>query len=348
MKTLNFNKNPFGVHKKMIYHSDKIYEYLKTGDTFPIIAEINLTDVCNLKCNYCFCDHRALHKLNPDVVLDFIKDFKTFGGKAITFSGGGEPTLYREFIEIVDFAECQDLELGLITNGAFKYNSDLHEAIGNCFKWVRISLDTVNDKLYKKIKGKDYLNRVLANIEMIRKFKCKLGINCNVISDMTVDDVKNLIDLLIDKVDYIQFRPVLPRFIHEEKIELNENVWDYLNKRRNDKIVLSYDKYVDLINGKISHPFTSCEGHFFSPILDSNGDVKVCMYHPNNKKFTFGNLYKNSLEDIWNSDNRKKVIEYVRNFKYEGNCQMCCKLTEINKFVDYLKYPDEKLDINFL
>jgi hypothetical protein len=72
------------------------------------------------------------------------------------------------------------------------------------------------------------------------------------------------------------------------------------------------------------------------------------MYHPGDINFTFGNLYDNDLAEIWKSENRKKVIEYVRNFDYYGKCQVCCKLFEINKFLDYVKYPDEKLDINFL
>lgn len=348
MKTLNFDKNPFGVHKKMIYHTDRINEYLQTGDTFPIIMEINLTDICNLNCNYCFCDHRGKHILKLEVVIDFIDDFKKLGGKAITFSGGGESTLHKNFMEIVDYAYCNEIDLGLITNGAFKYNSDLLDVIGNCFKWVRISLDTVNKELYEKIKGKDYLDVVLANILLLKQYKCKLGINCNVTLDMKVHDVESLISILADRVDYIQFRPVLPRFSHKETIDLNNEVWDYLKTVDNNKVVLSYDKFVDLLYENNSFPFTSCEGHFFSPILDSNGDVKVCMYHPNNDNFTFGNINNKSLTDIWYSQKRKDVINYIRNLDYEKECQVCCKLAEINKFIDFIKYPDEQLDINFL
>lgn len=347
MSSLNFDKNPFGVHKKMIYHMDRMYEYLN-GDTFPINVEVNLTDICNLKCNYCFCDHRGNDIIDINTVLSFLKDYKRMGGKSITFSGGGEPTLHKDFSKIVEYAKSLDLDLGLITNGTF--NNNLIHVINDNFKWIRISLDTLNYDEYFKIKKVNKLGRVLSNIDLFTtlEHKCKVGINCNVNSDMSLVNVKDLIGNLCDMVDYIQFRPVLPRFIHKEKVNLNDKVWDYLKTVNNKKVVVSFDKFIDLINDNKYFPFKSCEGHFISPILDASGDFRVCMYHPGNDNFKFGNIYDNNLEYIWNSEKRKNVIKYVRNHNYYKNCQVCCKLFEINKFIDFVKYPDNNLDINFL
>ncbi len=347
MSKLNFGSNPFGVHQKMLCHMDRISEYLKTGDTFPVVIEINLTDVCNLKCVYCFCDHRSNYTLDTDTLKRFIKDYALMGGKAITFSGGGEPTCHPDFKDIVEFSYDQGLDLGLITNGLFK--EEHTETVGDCFKWVRVSLDSVNYQVYKEVKGVDRLDTALKNITSLREYPCKLGINCNVTEDMKVYDISDFIDTLEDNVDYIQFRPVLPRFVHDEGIALNDDVWDHLRTYDTPKVILSDDKFRDLVGDKGNEfPFESCEGHFFSPILDSNGDFKVCMYHPSDTNFTFGNINDDSLYSIWYSDQRQETIDYVRNFEYSGKCQMCCKLFEINKFIDHVKNPDPKLDINFL
>jgi len=73
------------------------------------------------------------------------------------------------------------------------------------------------------------------------------------------------------------------------------------------------------------------------------------MYHPTDTRFTFGNIYSNTLEEIWNSEQRKITIEFTRRLNYKMNCQMCCKLCELNKFIDFIKNTDRnKLDINFL
>lgn len=346
MSKLNFGSSPFGVHQKMTCHYDRINEYMTTGDTFPIVVEINLTDVCNLNCVYCFCDHRSNFTLDTNTVKKFIRDFKVMGGKAITFSGGGEPTCHKDFIEISEYAHEQGLDLGLISNGVF--SDETVETVGTKFKWIRVSLDSVDPELYKTIKGVARLDTALSNIEQLRSYPVKLGINCNVTNDMVVGDVFNFIFTLLLNVDYIQFRPVLPRFIHKESIDINEDVWEHLKTYTDPKIILSLDKFTHLNTDAEEFPFENCDGHFFSPILDSSGDLNVCMYHPTDSNFTFGNINEDSLHYIWNSQQRKDTIQYVREFEYAGKCQMCCKLFEINKFLEFIKQPDKSLDVNFL
>jgi len=345
------NNNPFGTQAKMLYHVDRINEYIQTGDTFPIFMEVNLTDICNLKCEWCISNNR-LDKDDPNGSLNFeklktfIKDFSDNGGKALTWSGGGEPTLYKYFKEITEYALSCGLELGLMTHGGF--NTNLVSLIGNSFKWIRMSLDTLDGKKYKQWKGLDLTNRIRENIDLLNSYKTKVGINVNVNYDMPVSDIKDVIDYCYSKVSYIQFRPILPRYFRNETIKINNDVWEFLKKYKNDsKINLSFDKFYDLKNDQ-AFPFKSCEGHFFSPILDANGDIKICMYHPNRKEFSFGNINDNTFLDIWNSDKRKNVIEFVRSLDYSKNCQMCCKLCELNKFVDFIKHPNEDIDINFL
>jgi radical SAM protein with 4Fe4S-binding SPASM domain len=349
--SLEFDKNPFDGNKKMLCHLDRVNEYFKTGDTFPIVMEINLTDICNLKCTYCFCDHRKTHTLTTDKVLAFLDDFKRLGGKAITFSGGGEPTRHKDFLKIMDHTYNLGLDVGLITNGVFKESKidEMCKEIGEKCNWVRISLDSTDRQKYKEIKQVDVLHLVLKAIKRFRGCKAKVGLNTNVSAQNTVADVDHMIKSLIHGVDYIQFRPVLPRYFYDEKIEVNDEVWEYLKQYNGNKqIIQSYDKYVDLKNGNSVFPFQTCEGHYFSPILDANGAVKVCLYHPGDENLTFGNLNDKPLEDIWKSEQRQKAISYVREMTYHNKCQMCCKLTEVNKFIDFIKYPDKKLDLNFI
>jgi radical SAM protein with 4Fe4S-binding SPASM domain len=133
-------------------------------------------------------------------------------------------------------------------------------------------------------------------------------------------------------------------------VNLNDAVWTYLNAIEDkSKINLSMDKFKDLGGENELFPFHSCEGHFFSPILDASGDINVCMYHPNDDRFNFGNINKNNLMDIWNGEKRQQVISFLRSkLDYCSECQVCCKLYELNKFIEFIKYPNPKLDINFL
>ena len=343
--------NPFGSQSKMLYHIDRVYEYLYKGDTIPIFMEINLTSKCNLACEWCIsANFNRKDTIKKEPLLKFLKDFKRLGGEAITFSGGGEPTLHPDFPEIVTKSKEIGLHLGLMTNGVYpaKYN----DVIGSNFDWVRFSLDTVDREKYKKWKGVDKVDQVLVNIHSLIDYPTKVGINCNVYKEHTVQDVLDLYEIKDNtEIDYLQFRPVLPRYFENEKPYINEEVWNFLDiMNGSDTTNFSNDKLNDIrFNNLLT--FTSCEGHFFEPVLDANGNLVVCMYHPDDDRFVFGNIYEyedNLFESIWKSDKRKHVIEFVRKFNYKKECQACCKLTEINKFIDFVKHPEWGRDIHFL
>ena len=94
--------------------------------------------------------------------------------------------------------------------------------------------------------------------------------------------------------------------------------------------------------------FRSCEGHFFEPILDATGEVKICTYHPGKLKFSFGNIYEKSFADIWSGEQRQNAIKFVRKVKYDKVCQVCCKCSEVNKLMDFLTQPEKMVDLNFI
>ncbi|MCK5624959.1 radical SAM protein [Candidatus Pacearchaeota archaeon] len=357
--TINFSKesymkyskdNPFGSQAKLLLHFEKVAQFLKTGDTNgPIFMEINLTNNCNLACYWCISENfRGDESLKIRPLERFFKDFKEMGGKALTFSGGGEPTLYKHFVRATESAKENDLELGLMTNGVYtnKYNS----SIGNNFEWVRFSLDTINEKNYKRCKNHNAVQKVLKNINTLKEYPVNVGVNCNIGDNLNVKEVKDLVKWFIKKkpADYLQFRPILHRYFKKENSLINEKAWDYLDTIRGTPLInFSDDKFKDIKENN-KFPFRNCIGHFFEPILNATGEVQVCMYHPKDDNFTFGNIYDQSFKEIWKSDKRKKAIKYTKNFDYVKGCQFCCKLTEPNKLLDFLSHPKEVSDANFL
>ena len=67
------------------------------GITVSPQLEIHTTDRCNLKCSYCAFD-RSLVDLSVEQAL---RTVNVFSPKTITFSGGGENMLNRQFPVIV-------------------------------------------------------------------------------------------------------------------------------------------------------------------------------------------------------------------------------------------------------
>jgi len=296
--------------------------------------------------------------LEIEVLKNFQRDFSEIGGRAITYCGQGESTFYPHFEEAVLHAKKVNFELGLMTNGVYK--NRYNQLIGENFKWIRISLDTLDAEKYKEWKEVSGVATIKKNISALGDYPVKVGVNCNVGPNITVEHAKELVEWAneTEEVKYLQFRPILPRYYKEAEVtykntgsaEINTKTWEYLDSltdKETSKINLSDDKRYDLKNGTAFN-FRSCEGHFFEPILDATGEVKVCTYHPMNKHLSFGNIYDFSFKEIWHSEQRRKAIEYVRKLDYKNRCQMCCKLCEPNKLLDFFNHPEETQDINFL
>jgi GTP 3',8-cyclase len=342
--------NPFGTQAKMLHHLGLLNHYLETGDTEgPIFMEVNPTNECNLACYWCISENtRGSETLEINALEKFFKDFSEMGGKAITFSGGGEPTFYKHFVRAVESARKNTLGLGLMTDGVYTHRYT--PVIGNNFQWVRFSLDTLDRDNYKRCKGHDTVQKVLSNIGALKKHPVNVGVNCNLGDNLSVRELEALVNWFINEepADYLQFRPILHRYFKEEHPLVNEEGWAYLDTVRGTPgITFSDDKLKDIREGN-GFPKSTCEGHFFAPVLHATGEVQVCMYHPRDDNFTFGNIHETSFEKIWASEKRKKAIEYTRKFDYVKGCQFCCKLQESNKLLHFLRHPEESTDIDFL
>ena len=126
---------------------------------------------CNIKCNYCFLQTQdpasfaAGYKPYELVtVIRELLDSGTLAPDAIIDWGGGEPTIYREFDEIVDLT---------LARGAFHYihsnAAKFPESVRRTGKPDRIhvicSVDAGFPETYLKMKQRDYLERVWTNLD---------------------------------------------------------------------------------------------------------------------------------------------------------------------------------------
>src|SRR5437773_2140886 len=133
-------QNPFGTQEKVLFdHFNRVAELRQTGDTFPVLIEVNLTNYCNESCRWCISAYSHLGNpgMTPDekrvrlvrldespavsghpgrrrgldvgILVSFLGRARAKGLRAVTFSGGGEPTTHPHFLDAVRGAA----ELGL-------------------------------------------------------------------------------------------------------------------------------------------------------------------------------------------------------------------------------------------
>jgi len=163
--------------------------------------------------------------INTTIALKAITSMANMGVKSINFTGGGEPTLHKDFDKILGQAFGYGIEVGLFTNGLFK--EELIEPIVRKCSWARVSLDAGNKETFTKVKKIDAFEKVIENtrrlVDRRNYYGCDTTIGLGfVISPDNYNDIEEVSDLAKDLgVDYLQYKPVIDNMFDNTHTEAN-------------------------------------------------------------------------------------------------------------------------------
>src|SRR3989304_477611 len=130
----------------------------------PIHVQLILSDLCNQNCAFCcFRDeasedlrgmfaegtnHNPNRMLSFDKIIEVLDDCVEMGVRGIELTGGGEPTIHKQFAEVIEAINERGFKWGLITNGVRP--QDLSTA-----DWGRVSLDAATAETYAEVRQVD-------------------------------------------------------------------------------------------------------------------------------------------------------------------------------------------------
>jgi hypothetical protein len=85
--------------------------------TAPRVLQIGLLTPCNLHCDFCYRDTNAPSRLDAPFLLDLLTRAAQWGVLEVAF-GGGEPLLFRGFVDMVEeLHQATPLGINFTTNG---------------------------------------------------------------------------------------------------------------------------------------------------------------------------------------------------------------------------------------
>ena len=125
-----------------------------TGVISPVHIQFIPTNRCNANCSFCSCAGRDKGLEFPfDNVRETIRTFARLGTKAVTITGGGEPTLYRQFGPLLDEFYRAGIQIGIVCNG-LNYKQWNYAHMNKRVTWIRMSISDeydiggLNEKIY--------------------------------------------------------------------------------------------------------------------------------------------------------------------------------------------------------
>ena len=134
---------------------------------------IELTNRCNLRCRHCFDErHAGSGDLSIDIIDKVLREGKPFGLEHLSFTGG-EPTLHREFAEIVRRVCSAEYSFSFVSNGSqFQYIYPLLLEHRRWFNGVTFSLDGAHQETHDNLRGEGSFRQVLkaASICVVKDF----------------------------------------------------------------------------------------------------------------------------------------------------------------------------------
>lgn len=173
---------------------------------------LSVTDVCNFKCTYCLPDgyHPEGSKRPSFITLPEIKRvvtaFAHCGTDKVRITGG-EPTLRRDFLQIVEtVAQTSGIKKVAMTTNGYRMAKNVEDWKKAGLTHINVSLDSLDPKHFYQITGENRFHDVMAGIE--RAFEVgyeQVKVNVVLLKDLNSQQFPQFLDWIKDKPIQLRF-----------------------------------------------------------------------------------------------------------------------------------------------
>jgi GTP 3',8-cyclase len=256
---------------------------------------ISITDLCNLRCQYCMPQQGIPKKHHKEIIsyeeiISIVKEAANLGVTKIRLTGG-EPLIRKGVVSFISrLSAIEGIEdIAMTTNGMLlaPLAIQLRDA---GLKRVNISLDSLNPDIYSQITGGGDVNKVLKAID--KALEVGMGpikINMVVVGGINDHEVETFAALTLDKDIYVRFIELMPigvasgwsreRFISNDEIKGRlKGLTREINQDHGGPA--KYYKYPGA-KGKVGF-ISAISSHFCNDCnrirLTSDGKIKPCLH----------------------------------------------------------------------
>ena len=273
---------------------------------------IEITNICNLKCEFCIPCKRDLNMISISNFEEIVKKIHKYTN-VVALHVKGEPLLHKNLKEILDILEKYNLQANITTNGTLiKENLEILKN-AKCIKQLNFSLHSFlqNDHMSDL-----YLKNIFDCVSELKNITISYRLwNLETIKENDINDI-----IIKELESYYKLDNLKEKLKLKNAFEINENI--YINQ----DIEFTWPD----ISGKEIIEKGKCwalrkqiailvDGTVVPCCLDNNGDIPL------------GNILEEDLETILNKPLSKTIKE---NF---GNSKITCKLCKTCGFLKRLE-----------
>lgn len=333
--------NAFNTWKPLAYR-EKCEAILRGEFEPPITLHIYSTNKCQLDCEWCIMREEKAdgEHLSEEVFKGLIASANAMGIRSIHMSGGGEPTLYPHMPHLEKFNGLKVLS----TNGEKleRFHVDL-------FDRIRISVDSATPETFMRKTGTSIDNArerflwLYTRIQRLIEYRDESAVGTEIGLGFVLDhdnwfEVFKFCEMAEDLgVDFIHIRPA---YYPKDSVE-NEEVQKIIVPAFHLCEAAKYatDIPIFAISEKFEgfwtdRQYSKCLASPLHAVITASGKLSVCQ----DVFIKFGNLYEQTLEEIWNSKEHHDAISKI----CLDECPRCI-MNRANELMEHAFVRDELL-----
>lgn len=288
----------------------------------PAGVEIELTNVCNIKCQLCPVGLGLMKRkqkfMNPELFKKIVHSIPKH--TAITAELWGESLLHKDFNEMISYAkhECGICHIGLSTNGNIKKDNQWYiDFVKSGLNRIQVAVDGYDEDTYQMSRKNGSFKKVLDFIKSVADAKTRLKSETpeitvvqivNKFNETQIDDIKNL----VKSIGANNFQTKNVRDFTFNEVQLS----NYLPKNS------LYNDYDDnkVLKDKSK---VKCYGPWTTIYVNVEGDVTTCCADYDTT-IRFGNVQSSNPIEIWKSKSFQKFRKtLLKNYDKIELCKKC-------------------------
>ena len=254
-----------------------------------------------------------------DKVKSILDEFADMGGIHVTLSGG-EAFLHKDLIEIVNYCREKDLKITILSNLISLKDEHIPALKEANISLIQVSLYSMDPEVHDFITTvKGSFEKTKSSIEKLVKNDIPVQISCPIMKanrkgyDKVLNYAKSL--KIKAQTDYIMMARadldtgnLANRLSLEETEELLRDI--IVNDISYKEETLQQPPITDKIKFDLQRfkKQPVCGVGYDNCCITANGDVYPCAGWQN---YVLGNVYKQSLQEIWESSERVKALRKI-------------------------------------
>jgi radical SAM protein with 4Fe4S-binding SPASM domain len=325
---------------------------------YPLDGLFMINSRCVTDCIYCYADRR--NKMDCKIPIERLKELileaKRLKMRSLDLTGG-EIFLYEHWEELLGELAANGFKPYISTK--YPISLDIikkYKALG--LNKIQISIDSiVKEQLMEILKVKeDYYERLLATLNNLDENGVEIYTNTQLTS---VNSNPDLIEALINHLlklenikrinfgaaGYSLYKSEDNYFKYKASLEDVKRVEELVNDLKTkyaSRLSINFSGYSEenrLINtgaeekNKNFEDRARCSANFYAFVILPDGKVTICeelYWHP---AFIIGDITKQSIEEVWNSERAMELYNISRDMiRAESICKECEKFEPCHRY----------------